>query len=1059
MTAGAGSPSRRVVLIEFLADTDSFTKHVDEAGIALDKMTEQVKHTSEESKHFGAQLDKKPEKLLANNKSTQSLIGSIAILGAAYYTLRASIQKFIMEGDRLSRQLGYMRGMMQNASKDADAMAVSFGKAGLNVGAMMSSAERFQRVGVGGEHLEEAAESARKMSYIFDMSIEQTSAHLADFARAFGLPTDQVDNLASSMAALHYDMGVSQAALTSISKEAVSAASQLKLPAESLFTVASAFERAGAAGAEAGHLASTLFSRLADPAISRELTLMGLNVDDLTERMRTDVPGAMMDLAKAIDPDDPFASRFLAGLDTREAQILMNMANIEADIKDFNKTASDAFADSSALARVFDEATRDLGSQLRKLGEQVTEFGQSMGRQLAPMLAFVVYLFRGVFSVLNAMPDSFKAAIGVTFMLFTALVGIPFILAKIITFLKIQIAQIMLSTAVTMKNTLTTLLNTKAIANNAFATKMLTLARSFYAKVEAFATLVQKEGLIVALTKVKAYIAAKLATIALTAVLKIQTAIYSLHTAAMNRNKLALFTLTAAKKSAQAATFLYGKAILGLLAVKKLLTSGAIATAASFVGVKLAAAGAAVGLGILKAAIAAVTVAKAIFTAVFLASPIGWIALAVMAVVAAFYGLYKMLTSSSETVRMWGKIILATIFPVIGVVWLLYKAFKYLWDNSGAIFKGIADGFKWLGNVISAGFLWWWGNVKAFWTGVRDLFSAGLSYITNLWASVWGGLIWLFNKAKEGFSSVIQFFSNAFDYAANIVEAAVSHALFPLELFGNALSWLGDVAKMPFQLIASGWNRVTGLARSAIDPVIDLGKATYEYVTKPIQWAGDAYNWFGNTISNMVSSVTTVFRNLWGAIRRGVQPVIDGFNWILDKMGAIGDAAGWVYSKLFGSGLFHIVEGSAEAEIGIGGLTSRMYGMHSVFSVLRAGFAALVQDIREVPKALEEIASPDDIAFNATVGRPSPVVAPVAAAVSRAMRGAVQHSQQTTVVTAQGTGGSEPKGARVTSITVPVTLVLDGESIGQAVAYVSEEDLIRHHNSPILPYRGVPEVM
>ncbi len=180
-------------------------------------------------------------------------------------------------------------------------------------------------------------------------------------------------------------------------------------------------------------------------------------------------------------------------------------------------------------------------------------------------------------------------------------------------------------------------------------------------------------------------------------------------------------------------------------------------------------------IGTLTAALAFVKIAIiAVSTAIF-TTPVGWIILGIIAIVAALYFLIKYWTEITEFIKKWWKVILATLFPVIGIIWLLIKAIIALWNWFWKL--------EFVKNIVK--------NIEAAWSGLGKFFTGLGSDIANIWNNALDFVIEAFYNVKD---KVVEIWDSIWTWIKNSGE-------FIRGIFANIFSYLGNLIKKGLKIV------------------------------------------------------------------------------------------------------------------------------------------------------------------------------------------------------------------------------------------------------------------
>lgn len=227
-------------------------------------------------------------------------------------------------------------------------------------------------------------------------------------------------------------------------------------------------------------------------------------------------------------------------------------------------------------------------------------------------------------------------------------------------------------------------------------------------------------------------------------------------------------------------------------------------------------------LGVLALAVVGLTVAQWAMNAALLASPITWIVLAIVALVAAIVWVTTQTTFFQD---VWAAVM---------------KWFEEAWTNVSAFFTGLWEGiFSFLTdtlNNIGNFFVDTWTNITSFFAdtwnniqlGIRVafaiiqvIFSTVGATISNIWRGLWSGITGFFDSSWKNIQGVLNtigaVFASVFNTIANVVKNAFNGVV-------GAVKWAINGVIDIVNGAIGGINAVLGAAGGAFGIDIKLGK-------------------------------------------------------------------------------------------------------------------------------------------------------------------------------------------------------------------------------------------
>lgn len=283
------------------------------------------------------------------------------------------------------------------------------------------------------------------------------------------------------------------------------------------------------------------------------------------------------------------------------------------------------------------------------------------------------------------------------------------------------------------------------------------------------------------------------------------------------------------------------------------------------------------------AATGALTAAQTALNAVFIASPIGWIVIAIGAVVAAIVILYKKCDTFRNFVnQLFGKIvsgaktafaglknvwngIVASLKPavsaisnafqqaweVIKIVWSFVQPyFQMIWNNIKAVFSVVK---VYIGGMFKTA----WEIVKAVWNGVTGYFTAIWNTIAGIFSVVKNVLTGNWSGAWEAIKGIVNTWSQ---YFASIWESIKS-------VFAAVGSWFGNTFSAAWEAIKSIFSNVTGFFQNIWNTIKNMftsigtsiangiSGAFKSVINGVIKYAGNLINGFIRNINSAISFI------------------------------------------------------------------------------------------------------------------------------------------------------------------------------------------------------------
>ena len=354
---------------------------------------------------------------------------------------------------------------------------------------------------------------------------------------------------------------------------------------------------------------------------------------------------------------------------------------------------------------------------------------------------------------------------------------------------------------------------------------------------------------------------------------------------------------------------------------------------------------------LLTGATKALGVAQGAVNALFVASPIGWIILGIVALVGVIYLLIK----------HWDKVKEA----VLGFVESSTKWLKGLWEGIKTIFAPVGDFFKrlWQGAVdIIKGI---WNRLVEIFTGVFEIIVGIIQIYIAIWTgifklafmaveAIWNGLVTVFTLIWGKVTDGIKFVWNGIISFFNIVVSVVTAIWTPIAQFFSTL-WGGIK-----NVVIAVWNGILGFISTIIGGIQNVMTALKNFITGI--WNGikatasSIWNGILAIITGVVggvkavwSSITGFFSGLWSGIKNTAKVF---FDWIEQKFGwvlNISDKVKGVFSGIADgvkSGVGKVVSGAKK----LVGLSTGGYVKEQGIAVLHPNEVVVNDKITEMLK-------------------------------------------------------------------------------------------------------------
>lgn len=897
----AGSPAnRRVFLIEFVAQDDPIVDALNNITTQLTELVDHIAKANASVTLLGTDLEKNAQQGARAQRSA-SLIwtDSLLVVGAAYLWLKKVIGGMITSAYELGEVVARSTRLFNQSGASASALAESYLDMGRNASEFMRASILMERANIRGEEsLRNMTTTAFQFGKVMGISTEQAAESLAKLRMRLQLTEQQLIKTASAAATLARELNVSNEALFSAQNIGAGAIQTFQLEQHALMGFAGAFERAGLVGSKSGAFLNKTFTQLADVTQKYKLSLMGVNTEQLQAALQTkNYEAAMGVFTNAVGNNaQAWAKRMrilkLASED--EIAAFINLAKNREQSINMMRESEKAYNDSTNLSRIFGTVTGHLVEQLKLLWEEITAVGTKIGIFLAPILSAGVMLLRSLVAILHIIPTPIVGLIGAFGVLGISLLGGLFAFGKLVKLLG-YFREGLSDSVSTLHGYIRATLKA-AETKGTFANALAKARWNLNANRPAYGNAIQH---------LVSYAAAQ----GLSAIATVKNTIAMIQQSAVMERFLILQKFLAAATAA----LTWAEEI--LVVVRK---QGVLAGLAAFKVSLLAALGyqtGAAAAGQYAAATGAATTATAAFsTALYSIPVIGWIAAGVTGLALALYGLYRMLTSTSESVQKWGIVLGVIFFPLtmaIAWIWMFVKALKFLWNVGEAVFGGLGDV---LGEMLAplddlykvfqrlyASFTRLFGlDSSSFFESIRK----GSAFLFRIWSYLNPQFRIAIAAVRILGAMVVGFFSAIYEAMIPVVrefKILWNTIVEVLEPLGGLFDSVGN----------SSWSMtgiMMGVAKTVADilvPVFKIVAAVLRVVIGSIQATISAFRVLYNAFFGTTKDMRAAFEDLERAILNIMRAIVSPFE-------SIWNLAVRTKKALFGSSFLHIKEGIME---------------------------------------------------------------------------------------------------------------------------------------------------
>lgn len=231
------------------------------------------------------------------------------------------------------------------------------------------------------------------------------------------------------------------------------------------------------------------------------------------------------------------------------------------------------------------------------------------------------------------------------------------------------------------------------------------------------------------------------------------------------------------------------------------------------------------------------------------------------------------------------KVIKNAIDIVIGILnffTALFKGdWKGLWD---AVLKILKSAWGIIETVIKAAVKIIWEVIKFAWNNIKNVTSIIFTAIWNFLKSIWEKVssfisktvVDIWNKVKEIWTSILNTTKSIFTSVFNAIKSS----------FSNIWNNVSGATSKIWGGIKNAWNNIKNKTSEVFSGMYNTIKTKF---TDMVDLAKGLPKRIGEGIGNMASKVTDgikkVTDNMYNKLKSGVNAVIGGINWVLEKIG------------------------------------------------------------------------------------------------------------------------------------------------------------------------------
>ncbi len=297
-------------------------------------------------------------------------------------------------------------------------------------------------------------------------------------------------------------------------------------------------------------------------------------------------------------------------------------------------------------------------------------------------------------------------------------------------------------------------------------------------------------------------------------------------------------------------------------------------------------------IAVMKGAAAAtklVSSAQAVLNAVMAMNPIGWIIIAISALVAGLIVLWNTNEDFRNAVtKAWNAILDAGKAVWGWLVKFFTKDIPNAWNSMIAWFGSVGDWFVELWGKIKQGFVDGWNSIVSFftesipawWEGVKQSFVDGLQAIGNFFTETIPALI---QKVGEWFNELPYKIGYALGFAlTTIIQWGVdtwnSFTETCTNIYNTVTEWFSQLPGRIWEFITNAYNKIVQWGTNTLNNFILVCSNVYYIVS---EWfkklPGRIWEFLVNAYNNVVNWGTQTYNNMVNTVSNAVNAVIEWF--------------------------------------------------------------------------------------------------------------------------------------------------------------------------------------
>lgn len=282
-------------------------------------------------------------------------------------------------------------------------------------------AEAAGQLGVKTENVMEFTRTMLEMGVATNLTADEASTAMMQFANATGMPQDKISNLASSIVELGNNTASTESDILNMGNRLAGAANLAGLTEDNTVALAAAMTSVGINAEAGGGAMSRVIQKMNTEVLSGGANLEGFariagkSAQEFAAQWQDDPATAIADFVDGLKKvqesggDVTQALKDLGINSTQEITTLSNLTGANDLLRDSLEMSADAFEENSALTEEAAKANETFEAQLRITKNKVENIFKTFGDPIRESMADILKSFQGVLDKVQEWADRFAA--------------------------------------------------------------------------------------------------------------------------------------------------------------------------------------------------------------------------------------------------------------------------------------------------------------------------------------------------------------------------------------------------------------------------------------------------------------------------------------------------------------------------------------------------------------------------------------------------------------------------------------------------------------------------